>query len=88
MLQRISSSSRWRWIRFPGELQRHGFRTSKVWIENFKDSVLPKFNAVIGNVPFSDLKYDHHGERWFSLHGLLLCQVSRLSLPLVECSRS
>ena len=38
-------------------------------IENFRDTRLPenRLDAVIGNVPFADVKLDHHGQR-FSLH--------------------
>ena len=36
-------------------------------IENFRDSVLPKFDAVIGNVPFADLKLDYDGKK-LALH--------------------
>ena len=36
-------------------------------IENFRDSRLPALDAVIGNVPFADIKLDHNGQR-FSLH--------------------
>ena len=38
-------------------------------IESFRDTKLPDglIDAVIGNVPFSDLKLDHHGRK-FSLH--------------------
>lgn len=38
-------------------------------IENFRDTRLAEgsLDAVIGNVPFADLKLDHHGEK-FSLH--------------------
>ncbi|WP_020472282.1 helicase-related protein [Zavarzinella formosa] len=36
-------------------------------IENFRDTRLPELDAVIGNVPFADVKLDHHGQR-FSLH--------------------
>ncbi len=46
-------------VRFPGQ---------QIRIENFKDSVLPQFDAVIGNVPFADNpKLEHNGQR-FSLH--------------------
>ena len=41
---------------------RHDIR-----IENFHDTRLPALDAVIGNVPFADLKLDYHGQR-FSLH--------------------
>ncbi len=38
-------------------------------IESFRDTRLPedRIDAVIGNVPFADLKLDHHGQK-FSLH--------------------
>src|SRR5437868_5546266 len=36
-------------------------------IENFRDSRLPAIDAVIGNVPFADVKLDHKGQK-FSLH--------------------
>src|SRR5439155_27163610 len=36
-------------------------------LENFRDSKLPAIDAVIGNVPFADLKLDHRGQK-FSLH--------------------
>jgi N12 class adenine-specific DNA methylase len=36
-------------------------------IENFRDSQLPPLDAVIGNVPFADVKLIHRSER-FSLH--------------------
>jgi N12 class adenine-specific DNA methylase len=54
-----SISGRTAKARFPGQ---------QIRIENFKDSVLPKFDAVIGNVPFADNpKLEHNGQR-FSLH--------------------
>jgi adenine-specific DNA methylase len=36
-------------------------------IENFRDTRLPELDAVVGNVPFADLKLDHRGRKW-SLH--------------------
>ena len=38
-------------------------------IENFRDTRLPenRIDAVVGNVPFADVKLDHHGQK-FSLH--------------------
>src|SRR6516165_11212959 len=38
-------------------------------IENFRDTRLPEgsLDAVIGNVPFADLKLDYHGQK-LSLH--------------------
>jgi type I restriction-modification system DNA methylase subunit len=50
-----------------GRIAKARFPVQQIRIENFKDSVLPKFDAVIGNVPFADLKLEHHGQR-FSLH--------------------
>src|ERR1044071_7144285 len=50
-----------------GRIAKARFPGQQIRIENFKDSVLPKFDAVIGNVPFADLKLDHNGQR-FSLH--------------------
>ena len=45
-------------------------------IENFRDSRLPEIDAVIGNVPFADLKLDYRGQR-LSLHDYLFRQVHR-----------
>lgn len=36
-------------------------------IENFTDTRLPQLDAVIGNVPFADVKLEHNGQK-FSLH--------------------
>jgi tRNA G10 N-methylase Trm11 len=38
-------------------------------IENFRDTRLPedRIDAVVGNVPFADLKLDYHGQK-LSLH--------------------
>jgi SAM-dependent methyltransferase len=36
-------------------------------IENFRDSKLPELDAVIGNVPFADIKLEHRGQK-VSLH--------------------
>ena len=38
-------------------------------IENFRDTKLPegRIDAVVGNVPFADLKLDYHGQK-YSLH--------------------
>ncbi|MBP3954371.1 DEAD/DEAH box helicase family protein [Gemmata sp. G18] len=35
--------------------------------EDFQQTKLPELDAVIGNVPFADLKLDHHGQK-FALH--------------------
>ena len=36
-------------------------------IQNFRDSKLPALDAVVGNVPFANVKLEHAGTRW-SLH--------------------
>jgi N12 class adenine-specific DNA methylase len=62
-------------MRFVGvELDRVSGRIARVLhpghdirIENFRDSRLPEIDAVIGNVPFADVKLEHRGHR-FSLH--------------------
>src|SRR5208337_51859 len=41
--------------------------TADIRIENFRDSRLPEIDAVIGNVPFADVKLEHRGQK-FSLH--------------------
>jgi N12 class adenine-specific DNA methylase/SAM-dependent methyltransferase len=50
-----------------GRLARALHPTQDIRIENFRDTRLPEIDAVIGNVPFADVKLDHHGQR-FSLH--------------------
>ena len=50
-----------------GRIAKARFPGQQIRIENFRDSVLPNFDAVIGNVPFADLKLDHQGQK-FSLH--------------------
>jgi N12 class adenine-specific DNA methylase len=42
-------------------------------IESFRDSKLPPLDAVIGNVPFADIKLDFHGER-LSLHDFFIAK--------------
>jgi hypothetical protein len=44
-------------------------------IENFRDTRLPqhRIDAVIGNVPFADVKLDFHGQ-WLSLHDFFLAK--------------
>ena len=42
-------------------------------IENFRDARLPPLDAVIGNVPFADVKLEHQGER-FSLHDYFIAK--------------
>ena len=42
-------------------------------IENFRDTKLPTLDAVIGNVPFADVKIDLHGEK-LSLHDYFIAK--------------
>ena len=44
-------------------------------IENFRDSRLPELDAVIGNVPFADLKMEHRGQK-FSLHDFFFAKAT------------
>ncbi len=50
-----------------GRIAKLMYPGQDIRIENFRDSRLPEVDAVIGNVPFADIKLDHHGHR-FSLH--------------------
>ncbi|MFV0444945.1 MAG: hypothetical protein ACK5Q5_15335, partial [Planctomycetaceae bacterium] len=52
-----------------GRIARALYPQHDIRIENFRDTTLPadSLDAVVGNVPFSDLKLDHHGRK-FSLH--------------------
>ncbi|MFO0966437.1 MAG: DEAD/DEAH box helicase family protein [Gemmataceae bacterium] len=42
-------------------------------IENFRDTKLPALDAVIGNVPFADVKLDYAGQR-MSLHDFFIAK--------------
>jgi len=55
--------------RISGRIARALYPGQDIRIENFRDTRLPddRIDAVIGNVPFADLKLDHHGQK-FSLH--------------------
>jgi N12 class adenine-specific DNA methylase len=50
-----------------GRIARALYPHDDIRIENFRDSRLPAVDAVIGNVPFADIRYEHGGQR-FSLH--------------------
>ena len=45
-------------------------------IENFRDTRLPDLDAVIGNVPFADVKLDHKGQR-LALHDFFMATTMR-----------
>jgi N12 class adenine-specific DNA methylase len=62
-----------------GRIAQKRFPNHQIRIENFRDSVLPKFNAIIGNVPFADLKLDYQGQK-LSLHDYFFAKsVDRLA---------
>ncbi|HLJ45706.1 MAG TPA: N-6 DNA methylase, partial [Bryobacteraceae bacterium] len=52
-----------------GRIARALHPNQDIRIESFRDTKLPenRIDAVVGNVPFADLKLDHHGQK-FSLH--------------------
>jgi tRNA G10 N-methylase Trm11 len=52
-----------------GRIARTLYPDHDIRIENFRDTQLPedRIDAVIGNVPFADLKLDYHGQK-LSLH--------------------
>lgn len=50
-----------------GRIAKARFPQHDIRLENFRDSKLPPIDAAIGNVPFADVKLDHHGQK-FSLH--------------------
>ena len=50
-----------------GRIAMARFPSQQIRIEPFQKSVLPQFDAVIGNVPFADLKLDYQGQK-LSLH--------------------
>ena len=52
-----------------GRIARARYPEHDIRIENFRDTKLPtdRINAVVGNVPFADLKLEHHGQK-LALH--------------------
>ncbi len=50
-----------------GRIARSLHPGADIRIENFRDTRLPEIGAVIGNVPFADVKLDYHGQK-LSLH--------------------
>ncbi len=57
-VERDSISGRIARARFPGQ---------DIRIEDFNNTRLPELDAVVGNVPFADVKYEHKGQR-FATH--------------------
>ncbi len=56
-----------------GRIARVLHPSADVRIENFRDSKLPQLDAVIGNVPFADVKLDFQGQR-LSLHDYFIAK--------------
>jgi hypothetical protein len=56
-----------------GRIARALYPEHDIRIENFRDTRLPPIDAVIGNVPFADVKVDYNGKR-LSLHDFFLAK--------------
>jgi N12 class adenine-specific DNA methylase len=56
-----------------GRIARVLHPQADIRIENFRDTRLPPLDAVIGNVPFADLKLDFHGRK-LSLHDFFIAK--------------
>ena len=54
-----------------GRIARALHPDADIRIENFRDTKLPPVDAVIGNVPFADVKLDFHGQK-LSLHDFFI----------------
>ena len=67
--RRACASSASSWTRISGRIARALHPGHDIRIENFRDTRLPedRIDAVIGNVPFADLKLDYRGQK-LSLH--------------------
>ena len=56
-----------------GRIARALHPDADIRIENFRDTKLPPLDAVIGNVPFADVKLDFHGQK-LSLHDFFIAK--------------
>ena len=67
--RRACASSASSWTRISGRIARALHPDHDIRIENFRDTRLPEgsIDAVIGNVPFADVKLDYRGQK-LSLH--------------------
>lgn len=62
-----------------GRIARALHPDADIRIEDYQDSKLPAVDAVVGNVPFADLWFDHNGNK-FSLHdGFIAKSVDALT---------
>lgn len=53
--------------RITGRITKTLYPQHDIRVQDFNDTQLPPIDAVIGNVPFADLKLDHKGQK-FALH--------------------
>ena len=75
----------YRWIgveldSISGRIARALYPQADIRIENFRDSKLPQLDAVIGNVPFADVKMEHNGQK-FSLHNYFIAKSMEALKP-------
>ena len=56
-----------------GRIARVLHPEADIRIENFRDTKLPSLDAVIGNVPFANVKMEHDGQK-FSLHDYFIAK--------------
>jgi N12 class adenine-specific DNA methylase len=63
-----------------GRIGRQLHPAADIRIENFRDSKLPPLDAVIGNVPFADIKLDFKGQR-LSLHDFFIAKSTESLKP-------
>ena len=56
-----------------GRIARALHPAADIRIENFRDTKLPPLDAVIGNVPFADIKLEFHGRK-LSLHDFFIAK--------------
>ncbi|VTS00593.1 dna methylase : Helicase, C-terminal OS=Blastopirellula marina DSM 3645 GN=DSM3645_28052 PE=4 SV=1: Methyltransf_26: SNF2_N [Gemmata massiliana] len=56
-----------------GRIARARHPDQDVRIENFADTTLPELDAVIGNVPFADVRLEYRGQK-FALHDFFLAK--------------
>jgi N12 class adenine-specific DNA methylase/SAM-dependent methyltransferase len=56
-----------------GRIAKARHPTHDIRVEDFADSRLPEFDAVVGNVPFADLTLDWRGQK-FALHDFFLAK--------------
>ncbi len=56
-----------------GRIARARHPEHDIRIEDFRDTRLPELDAVVGNVPFADVKYDYRGQK-LPLHDYFLAK--------------